>query len=117
MKRKPVFKLTPYERRLEAELERGEWKPLPKRESDRLGAEFVKAAARTIKEARVNLRLSAADLALIRHRAEQEGMPYQTLIASILHKYITDQLVDASAIRKVVHKLSGAEPGRRRALG
>ncbi len=117
MKRKPVFNLTPYERRIEAELERGEWKPVPKKESERLRVEFVKAAARTIKGARVNLRLNPGVVALIRRKAAREGIPYQTLIASILHKYATDQLVDESAIRKVVSKLGGARSDRKRASG
>lgn len=51
----------------------------------------LKAAARAtaIKDRRVNIRLSAGDLQDIQVRALQEGLPYQTLIASILHKYAT----------------------------
>ncbi len=53
-----------------------------------------KAAARAtaIKDRRVNIRLSAGDLQDIQVRALAEGMPYQTLIASILHKYVTGRL-------------------------
>lgn len=39
------------------------------------------------KNARINIRLSEPDLNLIKRRAAEEGMPYQTLIASILHKF------------------------------
>ena len=51
-------------------------------------------AARTtfIKSRRVNIRLSPADLLDIQARAYEEGVPYQTLIASVLHKYVTGRL-------------------------
>lgn len=54
----------------------------------------LRAAARAtaIKDRRVNIRLSAGDLQDIQVRALEEGMPYQTLIASILHKYVTGRL-------------------------
>ena len=46
------------------------------------------AAARYMrKDARINIRLSGTDLDLIKRKAGEEGLPYQTLIASILHKY------------------------------
>lgn len=53
----------------------------------------------------VNLRLNSQDLDLLKRRAEQEGIPYQTLISSVLHKYITDQLVDQKNILKSVQLL------------
>ena len=54
----------------------------------------LRAAARAtaIKDRRINIRLSAGDLQDIQVRALEEGMPYQTLIASILHKYVTGRL-------------------------
>ncbi len=53
-----------------------------------------KAAARAtaIKDRRVNIRLSSGDLGDIQVRAMEEGVPYQTLIASVLHKYVTGRL-------------------------
>ena len=55
-----------------------------------------KAAARAtaIKDRRVNIRLSSGDLSDIQVRALQEGVPYQTLIASVLHKYVTGRLAE-----------------------
>lgn len=55
-----------------------------------------KAAARAtaIKDRRVNIRLSSGDLSDIQVKALQEGIPYQTLIASVLHKYVTGQLTE-----------------------
>jgi len=59
----------------------------------------LKAAARATatKDRRVNIRLSSGDLQDIQARALQEGMPYQTLIASVLHKYVAGRLEERSA--------------------
>jgi predicted DNA binding CopG/RHH family protein len=48
------------------------------------------------KNARVNIRISSKDLDKLKTRALEEGIPYQTLIASVLHKYVTGRLVDRS---------------------
>ena len=60
--------------------------------------EKFKAAARAaaIKDRRVNIRLSSVDLSYIQVKALEEGVPYQTLIASVLHKYVTGRLLDKS---------------------
>ena len=57
-----------------------------------LGAFREAARATFIKNRRVNIRLSAADLLDIQARAYEEGVPYQTLIASVLHKYVAGRL-------------------------
>lgn len=58
-----------------------------------------KAASRAtaLMDRRVNVRLSSADLQDIRARALEEGIPYQTLIASVLHKYVTGLLTERPA--------------------
>ena len=56
-------------------------------------AKFKSAARATaIKDRRVNIRLSTGDLQDIQAKALAEGLPYQTLIASVLHKYVTGRL-------------------------
>jgi len=56
-------------------------------------AAFREAARATfVKNKRVNIRLSASDLLDLQARAYEEGVPYQTLIASVLHKYVTGRL-------------------------
>ncbi len=50
------------------------------------------ARATAIKDRRVNIRLSSGDLSDIQVKALEEGIPYQTLIASVLHKYVTGRL-------------------------
>ncbi|MHB0978588.1 MAG: hypothetical protein ACYC5Q_00665 [Thermoleophilia bacterium] len=58
-----------------------------------------KAAARAtaVKDRRVNIRLSSGDLGDIQVKALEEGVPYQTLIASVLHKYVTGRLTERPA--------------------
>ena len=55
-----------------------------------------KAAARAtaVKDKRVNIRLSSGDLQDIQVKALEQGMPYQPLIASVLHKYVTGRLAE-----------------------
>ena len=44
------------------------------------------------KDVRINIRISSSDLKRIKQKAAYEGLPYQTLIASILHKYSAGHL-------------------------
>ncbi len=58
-------------------------------------SKFKAAASATfIKDKRVNIRLSSPDLMDIQARALEEGIPYQTLIASVLHKYVSGRLIE-----------------------
>lgn len=60
--------------------------------------EMLRAAARATgtKDRRVNIRLASADVRDLQALALREGIPYQTLIASVLHKFVTGRLVDRS---------------------
>ena len=53
------------------------------------------AAATLQKDSRINIRISSKDLRSLQKRALQEGLPYQTLIASLLHKYVEGRLVES----------------------
>ena len=78
------------EKELLESVERGEWKSAgAKRERTRY-ARYAKATFR--KDRRLNVRLSSKDLEAIQKRALAEGLPYQTLIASVLHKYAAGRL-------------------------
>ena len=46
------------------------------------------------KDARINIRLSSRDLRSLQARALKEGIPYQTLVSSVLHKYVDGQLIE-----------------------
>ena len=52
------------------------------------------AKATFLKNKRINIRISQKDLESIQRKALEEGIPYQTLIASLIHKYITGKLVE-----------------------
>jgi len=60
--------------------------------------ERYRTAARAVsrKDKRINIRISAKDLEELQVKAMEEGMPYQTLIASVLHKYAAGKLVTKS---------------------
>ncbi len=54
----------------------------------------------------ISLRVNNQDLEQIKLKAENEGIPYQTLISSVLHKFVTDQLVDQKNIIKSIQLLN-----------
>ena len=87
-----MTKLDTYETEVLEAYESGQLKPAAtKAELARLRAA---ARATAIKDKRVNIRLSSGDLHDIQAKALEEGIPYQTLIASILHKYVSGRLMD-----------------------
>jgi predicted DNA binding CopG/RHH family protein len=56
------------------------------------------AASSTFKkDKRINIRISSRDLEALQRRAIQEGIPYQTLVSSVLHKYVSGSLKDVAA--------------------
>ena len=79
------------EKELLDSVERGEWKSASggRRERTRY-SRYAKATFR--KDRRLNIRLSSKDLEAIQKRALAEGLPYQTLISSLLHKYASGRL-------------------------
>ncbi|HLP47950.1 MAG TPA: antitoxin [Candidatus Kapabacteria bacterium] len=73
-------------------IEKEEWKPVKNFESEKKSA--IQAARNTLKkDKRINLRLSQKDYHQIILRAIEEGIPYQTLVASIVHKYLNGMLL------------------------
>jgi predicted DNA binding CopG/RHH family protein len=87
--------LDDFEKDLAEAFEKGQLKSISPAKSDL--AKFKAAASATfLKEKRINIRISSPDLMDIQARALEEGLPYQTLIASILHKYASGRLVDKS---------------------
>ena len=87
-------KLEKDEKELLDSVEAGEWRSAPDREGQ--VALFREYAAATFKrDRRINIRISSKDLNDLKKRALREGIPYQTLAASILHKFISGQLREA----------------------
>jgi predicted DNA binding CopG/RHH family protein len=59
------------------------------------------AASRFVKrDNRVNLRISSADLNMVRKLAVEEGIPYQTLMASVIHKFVSGRLIEAPKTKR-----------------
>lgn len=80
------FELDKEEQKMLEEVERGEWVPVKDQAKER--REAMEAARNTLSKNRnVNLRLSERDLHRIKAKAIEEGIPYQTLAASVLHKF------------------------------
>ena len=97
-----------YEASILRSFERGEWKPIKNLPEEK--ARFRKAATETLlKNRRVNIRISAMDLEGLQARAAAEGLPYQTLMASVLHKFVSGRLVEGPT-RKTI----GATDRRKR---
>ena len=60
---------------------------------------------KAVEKKNISLRVNNQDLNLLKVRAEREGIPYQTLISSILHKFVTEQLIDQKNILKSIQLL------------
>jgi predicted DNA binding CopG/RHH family protein len=86
-----MMKMDADEKALLESVERGEWKPAKSGKRER--AKYSRYARATFrKDRRLNIRLSSKDLEAIQKRALAEGLPYQTLISSLLHKYAAGRL-------------------------
>jgi len=81
------------ERNLINSLETENWKSVKDIESWK--TMLSKAATSTLtKDQRMNIRITKNDLDGIKIKAVEEGIPYQTLVASIIHKYVTGKLME-----------------------
>jgi len=90
------MKLSKQEKEIAESVERGDWRSVRgvKKQIKRY-QEYAKATVR--KDKRVNIRMSEKDLIRIRKKAMEEGLPYQTLISSVLHRYANGRLVDKAS--------------------
>jgi predicted DNA binding CopG/RHH family protein len=90
------MKLTKDEKSILKSYEDGEWNPTKDISSDSKKMKlYAKNALR--KDKRVNIRISENDLVQLQRRAVQDGLPYQTLISSVLHKFINGRLVETES--------------------
>ncbi len=82
------------EKELLESFEKGEWIPVKKWAKRK--EELIKYARNTLKkDKRLNIRISERDLNELQRKAIIEGLPYQTYVSSIIHKFISGKLVDA----------------------
>ncbi len=81
------------EQALSESIEKGEWKSVPDIEEEiTKSKEYAKATF--TKNKRMNVRIAQKDLNALKIRALEEGIPYQTLVSSIIHKYLSGRLVE-----------------------
>jgi predicted DNA binding CopG/RHH family protein len=77
-------------------VERGEWRTISGAENEsRRYQKYARATFR--KDKRINIRISEKDLTKLQRRAVKEGLPYQTFISSILHKFVSGQFMEKSS--------------------
>ncbi len=91
-----MSKLTKEEKGMLDSYERGEWRSVKN-----LGSEIKRyqamARATLRKDKRVNIRISSHDLERLQKKAIEDGIPYQTLIASLIHRFVSGRLVNKTA--------------------
>jgi len=92
-------KLDKFEQSIEEDAE----KFIPLSEAEKSEVESIINTANKTKN--INIRISAYDIEKIKQRSSEEGIPYQTLISSIIHKYITGRLVDEKSVLKSMELL------------
>ena len=103
---KDIFELDEYEQQIEDEIETY----VPVDEQTR--RDLTEIAEQAKKRKNVNIRISERDLRRVKERAASEGIPYQTLITSVLHKYVTDQLVEERDIRRTLQLIGTGAAGQ-----
>jgi len=87
------MKIDREEKEIMETIEAGKWSPV--KDLKAYKKHLQEAARKTIlKNQRMNIRISKKDLDELKAKAIAEGMPYQTLVSSVLHKYLTGKLKD-----------------------
>ena len=76
---------------------------VPLSEDEKSKVETIINAAN--KTRNINIRISEFDIEKVKQRSAEEGIPYQTLISSIIHKFITGKLVDENVVLKSMELL------------
>lgn len=93
------IKLNKFEKEIEKNIL--SYKPISSEERTKI----EKIIKRANEKKNISLRVNSQDLELLKLRAEKEGIPYQTFISSILHKFITEQLIEQKNILKSIQLL------------
>ena len=100
------FKLDNDEQEILNSFEQGEWKSV-----QNVKEEIVKHqqyARNTLKkDKRVNIRISSKVLEEIKALAVENGIPYQTLMSSVLHRYVSGYLIERPRPNKLIEGIEG----------
>jgi predicted DNA binding CopG/RHH family protein len=88
-----MIELNKDEQDLFESVERGEWSSVRNLDEEiKVAKEYAKSTR--VKDQRMNIRISKKDLNALKVKALEEGIPYQTLVSSVIHKYLSGQLVE-----------------------
>jgi predicted DNA binding CopG/RHH family protein len=87
--------------------DRGEWQALEGTELAEMQAKLTEAAQNTLakldtKSERMNIRMTKRDMQALKQAAAHEGLPYQSLVTSVLHKFTEGRLVDIEEAKKIL---------------
>lgn len=86
-------RLTKEEKEIAKSFEKGEW--IPVKDLSKRKKELMQYARNTLrKDKRLNIRISERDLIELQRKAVREGLPYQTFVSSIIHKFINGTLIE-----------------------
>ena len=97
MSKYDVVPLDEEEQGLIDSVEKGEWRQVSDKEKNRITKEAKQYAEASMKkDKRMNIRISERDLRDLKIKALEEGIPYQTLVSMILHKYLSGKLKDSA---------------------
>jgi predicted DNA binding CopG/RHH family protein len=93
------IKLDNAEKELLESYEGEEWQSVGQIEAEKERYQgYARATFR--KDTRVNIRISSKDLEALQKKAVEEGIPYQTLMASVLHKFVSGRLIERSQVQQ-----------------
>ncbi len=88
-----MVRLDGEEQELVESFERDQWRPVVERDAAfKRYRDYARATFK--KDRRVNIRISRKDLEALQTRALEEGIPYETLMASVLHKYVSGRFAE-----------------------
>ena len=91
MNKRKFESMNTYEKELAESIEADEWIPVEdKSDYIKEAREYARATMR--KDRRMNIRMSERDMRKLKVVALQDGIPYQTLVSMILHKYLNSRL-------------------------
>ncbi len=83
-------KLDDFEKQIEKELEKGEWKRA--KDYEKIRKSLEQGAGSVIRKKPVNIRLSERDIALLKKKSLETGIPYQTIIATLVRQYVEGKI-------------------------
>jgi len=85
------YKLDIEEQQILEDIEKGKYRSIPQlKEELRKAREYAKYTLEKVKN--INIRLSYKDIQRLKAKAAENGMPYQTLVATVLHQYANEKV-------------------------